>query len=695
MVYDFICSEFYVPMKVKELAIMLQVSKEDRPILDQILEELVEEGKIACSKRGKYAKAEIQLKEGIFLATRQDFAFISVEGEEEDYFVSGKDCGGAFDGDRVSFKIIRAKKGKRKEAEVVAVLERAMTELVGSYQKSAHFGFLLPDNTKWDKDVFIPEGKDLGAEDGQKVLVKILDYGAEGKSPEGEIIEVLGDPDEKGVDVLCIAKSYGLPMEFPQKVQTQALNVAAPVSESDLSWRKDLRSLDMVTIDGEDSKDLDDAVSVSFDGENYQLGVHIADVSNYVQEGSALDREALKRGTSVYLADRVIPMLPFELSNGICSLNAGEDRLALSCMMTIDKSGNIIGHEIAETVIRVNERMTYTSVNKIISDHDPEESSKYELYLEMFYQMKDLADILRAKRRTRGSIDFDLPESKLILDEAGKCIGVKEYERNAATKLIEDFMLAANETVAEDFYWQGIPFVFRCHEKPDLEKIESLKELIAGFGYGMKTSKKEIHPMELQKLLTKIIDTPEEALISRMMLRSMKRAQYTPENNGHFGLAASYYCHFTSPIRRYPDLQIHRIIKESLRGKMTEERIAHYQTILPEVAKNCSRLERRADEVERESDKLKKAEYMLSQIGEHFEGIVSGLTSWGIYVELSNTVEGMVRITGHGPDKEYHLGDKVNVLVIGADKDLRTVDFEFEQEEEKDGKADRRKADRK
>ncbi len=695
MVYDFICSEFYVPMKVKELAIMLQVSKEDRPILDQILEELVEEGKIACSKRGKYAKAEIQLKEGIFLATRQDFGFISVEGEEEDYFVSGKDCGGAFDGDRVSFKIIRAKKGKRKEAEVVAILERAMTELVGSYQKSAHFGFLLPDNTKWDKDVFIPEGKDLGAEDGQKVLVKILDYGAEGKSPEGEIIEVLGDPDEKGVDVLCIAKSYGLPMEFPQKVQTQALTVAAPVSESDLSWRKDLRSLDMVTIDGEDSKDLDDAVSVSFDGENYQLGVHIADVSNYVQEGSALDREALKRGTSVYLADRVIPMLPFELSNGICSLNAGEDRLALSCMMTIDKSGTIIGHEIAETVIRVNERMTYTSVNKIISNHDPEESSKYEPYLEMFYQMKDLADILRAKRKARGSIDFDLPESKLILDETGKCIGVKEYERNAATKLIEDFMLAANETVAEDFYWQGIPFVFRCHEKPDLEKIESLKELIAGFGYGMKTSKKEIHPMELQKLLTKIIDTPEEALISRMMLRSMKRAQYTPENNGHFGLAASYYCHFTSPIRRYPDLQIHRIIKESLRGKMTEERNSHYQTILPEAAKNCSRLERRADEVERESDKLKKAEYMLSQIGGHFEGIVSGLTSWGIYVELSNTVEGMVRITGHGPDKEYHLGDKVNVLVIGADKDLRTVDFEFEQEEEKDGKADRRKADRK
>lgn len=674
---------------------MLQVSKEDRPILDQILEELVEEGKIACSKRGKYAKAEIQLKEGIFLATRQDFGFISVEGEEEDYFVSGKDCGGAFDGDRVSFKIIRAKKGKRKEAEVVAILERAMTELVGSYQKSAHFGFLLPDNTKWDKDVFIPEGKDLGAEDGQKVLVKILDYGAEGKSPEGEIIEVLGDPDEKGVDVLCIAKSYGLPMEFPQKVQTQALTVAAPVSESDLSWRKDLRSLDMVTIDGEDSKDLDDAVSVSFDGENYQLGVHIADVSNYVQEGSALDREALKRGTSVYLADRVIPMLPFELSNGICSLNAGEDRLALSCMMTIDKSGTIIGHEIAETVIRVNERMTYTSVNKIISNHDPEESSKYEPYLEMFYQMKDLADILRAKRKARGSIDFDLPESKLILDETGKCIGVKEYERNAATKLIEDFMLAANETVAEDFYWQGIPFVFRCHEKPDLEKIESLKELIAGFGYGMKTSKKEIHPMELQKLLTKIIDTPEEALISRMMLRSMKRAQYTPENNGHFGLAASYYCHFTSPIRRYPDLQIHRIIKESLRGKMTEERNSHYQTILPEAAKNCSRLERRADEVERESDKLKKAEYMLSQIGGHFEGIVSGLTSWGIYVELSNTVEGMVRITGHGPDKEYHLGDKVNVLVIGADKDLRTVDFEFEQEEEKDGKADRRKADRK
>ena len=677
-VYDFICSEFYVPMKVKELAIMLQVSKEDRPILDQILEELLAEGKIECSKRGKYSKAELQLKEGIFMATRQEFGFISVEGEEEDYFVSGKDINGAFDGDRVSFKIIRAKKGKRKEAQILSILERAMTELVGSYQKSAHFGFVLPENTKFDQDIFIPEGKDLEAEDGQKVLVKIKDYGDENRSPEGEIIEIIGNPEDKGVDVLCLAKSYGLPMEFPEKVQKQALTVAGPVSESDLSWRKDLRQMDMVTIDGEDSKDLDDAVSVSFDGEHYLLGVHIADVSNYVQEGSALDKEALKRGTSVYLADRVIPMLPFTLSNGICSLNAGEDRLALSCLMTIDRKGNIIGHEIAETVIRVNERMTYTSVNKIITDHDPEECRKYEPYLTMFYQMKELADILRVRRKARGSIDFDLPESKLILDEEGKCIGVKEYERNAATKLIEDFMLAANETVAEDFFWQGIPFVYRCHEKPDVEKIESLKELIAGFGYGMKTSKQEIHPMELQKLLTKIIDSPEEALISRMLLRSMKRAQYTPENSGHFGLAAQYYCHFTSPIRRYPDLQIHRIIRESLRGKMTEERMAHYQAILPAVSKESSRLERRADEVERESDKLKKAEYMLSQIGQHFDGIVSGITNWGIYVELSNTVEGMVRITGHGPEKEYHLGDRVRIVVIGADKELRTVDFEFE-----------------
>jgi ribonuclease R len=677
-VYDFICSEFYVPMKVKELAIMLQVSKEDRSMLDMILDELLAEGKIECSKRGKYSKSENQLREGTFMATRQEFGFISVEGEEEDYFVSGRDVNGAFDGDTVSFRIIRAKSGKRKEAEIVSIVKRAITQVVGLYQKSPHFGFVLPENIKWNEDVFIPEGKDLSAEDGQKVLAKIRDFGDENHSPEGEIVEILGNPDDKGVDVLSIAKGYGLPMEFPEKVERQARSVASPVSESDIEWRKDLRDLMMVTIDGEDTKDFDDAVSVSFDGEYYQLGVHIADVSNYVQEGSALDKEALKRGTSVYLADRVIPMLPFELSNGICSLNAGEDRLALSCLMTIDQSGVIQAYEIAETVIRVSERMTYTSVNKIITEHDPEECEKYAPYLRMFEQMKELADILRARRKARGSIDFDLPESQLVLDENGKCIQVKEHERNAATKLIEDFMLAANETVAEDFFWQGVPFVYRCHEKPDPEKILTLQNLIADFGYGMKTSKKEIHPMELQKLLTKIIDTPEEALISRMMLRSMKRANYTPENKGHFGLAAQYYCHFTSPIRRYPDLQIHRIVKETLRGKMTGNRIMHYQKLLPEVTKNCSTLERRADEVERESDKMKKAEYMFSQIGQHFEGIVSGVTSWGIYVELPNTVEGMVRITGHGMEEDYHLGDKVRIVVIGADKENRTVDFEFE-----------------
>ena len=559
---------------------------------------------------------------------------------------------------------------------------------------------MLPDNLKILKDIFVPAEKDKSALDGQKVVVKLTSYGDDRHKPEGEITEVLGYANEPGTDILSIAKGYNLLTEFPEKVLNQAERVAKPVSEADRVGRKDLRNWQMVTIDGEDAKDLDDAVSLVKEGENYILGVHIADVTNYVQENSALDREALKRGTSVYLADRVIPMLPQTLSNGICSLNAGEDRLALSCIMTVSPKGVVIDHEITETVIHVDRRMSYTSVNKILTEEDEEECRKYEELVPMFRQMETLSGILRAHRKQRGAIDFDFPEAKVILDEKGRPVEIRAYERNVATKLIEDFMLLANETVAEDYYWQELPFVYRVHEAPDEEKMQALALFINNFGYSLHLGVNEIRPKEIQKLLSKVEGTPEEPLISRLALRSMKQAKYTPENAGHFGLAASYYTHFTSPIRRYPDLQIHRIIKDNLRGRMTPEKRAHYEAILEEVTKQSSEMERRAEEAERETVKLKKTEYMEKHIGEYFDGVVSGITKWGVYVELENTIEGLVHVVNMTDDhyeyyeerhemvgmhtgKTYKLGQRVRICVLDTDRFLRTIDFKFAREGEK------------
>ena len=447
-----------------------------------------------------------------------------------------------------------------------------------------------------------------------------------------------------------------------------------------------------MTIDGEDAKDLDDAITITKEGDKYRLGVHIADVTNYVQEHSALDVEALNRGTSVYLVDRVIPMLPHKLSNGICSLNAGENRLALSCIMTIDEKGNVVDHTIAETVIKVDRRMSYTSVKKILEDKDEAEIAEYKELVPMFELMQELASILRKKRMTRGSIDFDFPETKIILDGQGKPVDIKPYDRNVATKIIEDFMLIANETVAQDYFWQELPFVYRTHDNPDPEKIQKLATFINNFGYSIHVGQDEVHPKELQKLLMKIEGSPEEALISRLTLRSMKQAKYTTVSTGHFGLATHYYCHFTSPIRRYPDLQIHRIIKDNLRGRMNEKKIAHYEKILDEVASHSSKMERRAEEAERETDKLKKVEYMSEHLGEVFEGVISGVTEWGFYVELPNTVEGLVHVTSLTDDyyhydersyelvaesgaRRYKLGQKIKVIVAATDKILRTIDF--------------------
>ncbi len=700
MVYQFICDDFYVPMKMKEMASVLQVKKEERQELKEILDALESEGKIHKTQKGNYVKGQGNRLTGIYQAHARGFGFVSIEGSDDDVFIPEEESGGALQGDEVEIQITRGagpKTGQRQEGKVIKILKRGMSRIVGYYQKNKSFGFVLPDNQKFLQDVFVPEEKSKGAVTGHKVVVKLTSYGGDGKKPEGEVVEILGHVNDPGTDVLSIAMSYELPIEFPEKVMNQAERVAKPVSEADRFGRRDLRDVRMVTIDGEDAKDLDDAVSLEVRDGSFYLGVHIADVTNYVQENSALDREAKKRGTSVYLADRVIPMLPHTLSNGICSLNAGEDRLALSCLMKIDENGTIVDHEICESVIRVDRRMTYTAVKQILEDEDKEQCRKYEEFVPMFREMARLSSILREKRHRRGAVDFDFPETKVILDEQGRPVELKAYERNTATKLIEDFMLAANETVAEDFFWREIPFVYRIHEAPDEEKIRKLAIFLHNFGYTMHIGNHEVHPKEIQKLLAKVEGKPEEPMIARLALRSMKQAKYTPENEGHFGLAASCYTHFTSPIRRYPDLQIHRIIKETLRGRMDEERIRHYQSILEEVTKHASETERRAEEAERETVKLKKVQYMKNFIGEEYEGVISGITKWGMYVELPNTIEGLVHVVNMTDDhyeyiedryemqgintgKTYRLGQKVCVRVMAANELQRTIDFELGKE---------------
>ena len=695
IIYEFICDEFYVPMKLKELAMLLQVPKDQRDELKAVMDSLEAEGKVHVTQKGKYIKGEAKHLRGIFQANARGFGFVTVEGEPEDIFIGEVDMGGAMQGDEVEVAITKAPAGRRREGKILKIVNRGTQRLVGYYQSRKNFGFVVPDNERILQDIFVPAEQSKGAVTGHKVVVELTSYGGEGKKPEGRIVEILGHANDPGVDILSIVKAYDLPSEFPEKVLNQAERVAKPVTGADMAGRKDVRDWQTVTIDGEDAKDLDDAITLTKEGDNYILGVHIADVTNYVQENSALDREALKRGTSVYLADRVIPMLPHVLSNGMCSLNAGEDRLALSCIMTVDSKGNVIDHQIAETVVNVDERMSYTSVKKILEEHDEEECRRYQTLIPMFELMKELSEILRNRRHKRGAIDFDFPESKMVLDEDGTPLEIKAYDRNVATKIIEDFMLLANETVAEEYFWQEIPFVYRVHEAPDEEKMKKLITFIQNFGYTMHVPKgQEIRPKEVQKLLDKIEGSQEEAMISRLTLRSMKQAKYSPDNDGHFGLATKYYTHFTSPIRRYPDLQIHRIIKDNLRGRMTESRRDHYAKILTEVTMQASSLERRADEAERETVKLKKVQYMKKFYGEEFEGVISGITKWGLYVELPNTVEGLVHVANMMDDhydydethfqmvgthtgKRYELGQKVKVRVTGCDTIARPIDFEL------------------
>ena len=714
----------YVPMKLKELAMLLGVPKEQRKDLEEVLNELVASGKVGISKKGKYARSEVFAQTGIFSAHHRGFGFVTIEGRDGDLFVPPDDTGDAMDGDTVQVIIDENGRGGRAEARVLKVLKHANETLIGTFEKNKSFGFVIPDNPRITMDIFIPQGKENGAVSGHKVVVKLDTYATRNKNPEGHVQEILGHINDPGVDILSIVRAYGLPEEFPEDVMEEVSHASEELSaeyvaeEIGKNGRVDLRDVPMVTIDGEDAKDLDDAVSVSketINGETiYHLGVHIADVSHYVKEGTPLDAEAYKRGTSVYLVDRVIPMLPHRLSNGICSLNAGCDRLAMSCLMDIDEKGIIVGHKICESVVRIDRRMTYTAVNAILeakngteepqTDAPEKEKSKekaefakkcleeYADFVPMFLLLDETARVLRKKRMARGAVDFDFPECKIILDAKGRPVEIRPYERNAATMLIEDCMLAANETVAEDYYWQQIPFLYRSHEKPDGEKIKRFGILINNFGYSIRLQNGELHPKEMQKLLEKAAGSPEEALLARLALRSMKQAKYTTECMGHFGLAANYYTHFTSPIRRYPDLQIHRIIKENLHGGLTKKRIAHYEKILPEVAIWTSSRERLADEAERETDKAKKVQFMERHIGEEFTGVISGISNYGFYVELPNTVEGMVRLAnldgdyyvfdeehyelvGERTRKKFKLGQTVKIQVVSVDRYLKTIDF--------------------
>ena len=700
---EFIESEDYTPLKRGEMRVILQVPKDESGDFDTVINSLISEGEVFETKKGKLVTTKsINLKTAVFMANAKGFGFARLEdSNDNDIYIPPESTLNAMNKDKILVRItVPSYNGKRASGEVVKILSPAKEGVVGTFDEGRGFGFVICDDKKIN-DIFIPKGSTKGAVTGSKVVVNITKRPSPNKCAEGEVIEILGHKDDPGVDILSIIRQFDLPVDYPEDVYEQTEDMPEDITEAEIEGREDLRNIQTVTIDGDDSKDFDDAVSLDIlENGNFLLGVHIADVSHYVTEGSPLDKEAYKRGTSVYLVDRVIPMIPHRLSNGICSLNPDTDRLTLSCIMEIDREGTVVNHKIVESVIHSNCRMTYTKVNNVIENNDPDQIKEYEEFVPMLRDMDKLRKILNNRRKLRGAVNFDFPEPKIILDSEGKVLDIKPYERNFATNLIEEFMLVCNETIAEDCYWQGIPFVFRNHDQPDEEKIEGLKKLISAFGYRIK-GKGEIHPMEIQKLIEKVKDTPQEHIISRMVLRSMKQAKYQAENIGHFGLAAKFYCHFTSPIRRYPDLQIHRIIKEVIEGKLTENRIKHYDSMLSEIAYHCSTTERTSDDAERETDRLKMAQYMQEHIGEEYNGLISGVTSWGIYVELENTVEGMVplneidddfyeyeeenlRVVGRRTGKIYMLGDEVRVRVIRTDIQARTIDFMFVEKEEGD-----------
>ncbi len=644
--------------------------------------------------------------DGIFRANEKGFGFVEFESEDmEDVFIPAKSVNGALNGDTVQINIFKPKtKERRAEGKIVKILKRDKDTVVGIFQKSKSFGFVVPDDKKFDTDIFISKNKCMNARNNDKVVAKIIKYPEKGKNAEGEIIEVLGNVDLAGVDMLSVVKEFDLPNEFPLPVTLEAMGAPKKVEKKAMKGRKDFRDIHpLFTIDGEDAKDLDDAVYVKKNEDGtYLLEVHIADVSHYVLEGSKLDKEAIRRGTSVYMFDRVIPMLPVELSNGICSLNAGEDRLALSCIMEIDKNGIVVYSDVCKSIIKVTERMSYTNVYKIITNSDAEVVKRYEKYVDDFKAMEELATILKERRLKQGYLNLDIPESKIILDENGKAIEVKKYELTFANEMIEQFMLTANETIAEKFYWLEAPFIYRVHEEPDLDKVNETNKFLFNIGYKIKASKDNIKPKAFAEVLDKIKDTEYEKVISTLILRSLKIARYEAENKGHFGIASKYYCHFTSPIRRYPDLFIHRVISEYIASgyNVDEARLQELYGKAIKYAESSSDSEKLATKAEREAEDIKKAEFMEDKIGEEYDGIISSITSFGMFVELESTVEGLIRFENMGANEYYiydenrktlvgerskrvfKIGDSVRIRVIEANKLLRKIAFELVTEEE-------------
>jgi len=639
---------------------------------------------------------------GVFRGTEKGFGFVELEDEElEDVFIPPNCTHGALNGDTVEFKIVIPKMNNRRaEGKIIKVLEREKKEVVGIFQKNKSFGFVVPDDKKFGTDIFISKSKCKNARNNDKVVVTILKYPEKGKNAEGEIKEVIGRVNEAGVDMLSLVKEYDLPYEFPEDVKQEALNISRKVDEKEIAKRLDLRDKIIFTIDGEDAKDLDDAVYVEKkDNGNYILDVHIADVSHYVRAGSKLDNEAILRGTSIYMLDRVIPMLPFELSNGICSLNAGEDRLALSCLMEINSKGKVVSSDVKKTVIRVTERMSYTDVNKIITGSDEKVLKRYEKYIEQFKLMEELAHILKDRRLEAGYLNLDIPESKITLDENGIAINVEPYNLTFANEIIEQFMLTANETVAEKFYWLQYPFIYRVHEEPDYDKIAETNKFLFNIGKKIKVSRNNIYPKAFSDVLEEIKGTEYEKVISTLILRTLKVARYESENKGHFGIASKYYCHFTSPIRRYPDLFIHRVISE-YNDYLKRDELEELAEKADEYAHRSSECEKQATKVERDAEDIKKAEFMQNKVGQEFEGVISSITSFGMFVELPSTVEGLIRFENFGADeyfnyneelkilvgarsgKTYKIGDTVKIRVIFANKLLRRIDFELVNEEE-------------
>lgn len=696
-------SEGYVPIKRRDMRAMLSVPQEDREKFESLINELIAEGRVFETKKGKLASPkDLQMATGTFIGHARGFGFVTPDAGGEDIFIPASETMGAMQKDRVLYKMLhKAEKGKKADGVIVRILERGQQRIVGTFEAgSKGYGFVVADDKKIAKDIFISRENTKGAVTGHKVVVEITDYGEDRRNPEGKVIEILGHINDPGVDILSVIRRYELAVEFPEEVYAEIEHLGTEVAEADKKGREDLRDLLTITIDGADAKDLDDAVSLKRLGNgNFELGVHIADVSHYVRENTALDKEAYARGTSVYLVDRVIPMLPHKLSNGICSLNPHVDRLALSCLMEVNGRGEVVSHRILESVINSDYRMTYTAVREILEDGTPALLEQYVEILPMLEDMEELRQILGEKRRKRGSVNFDLPESKIILDENGKPIDIKPYEKSIATNMIEEFMLVCNETIAENSFWQEMPFMYRSHQEPDEDKLEKMEQFLRGFGYYLRKKDGEIHPRELQKVLQKAEETDEERIITRMVLRSMMQARYTAENGGHFGLAAKYYCHFTSPIRRYPDLEIHRMIKKMLHGELDEKASAYYRRKMPDWAKHCSKQERVAEDAERDTDALKKVEFMEDKVGQIYEGIISGVTNWGIYVELPNTIEGMIALSqmdddyyefdekkmlvfGKRTKKSYRLGDKVVVSVAKVDRMMGTIDFVFEEENE-------------